>query len=147
MFGLGAGEVILILLFALIFIGPKKLPELAKGLGKGIREFQKAKDDLMTEVKSSTVDQLTECDTKIDPDIPRVPDEELHAGETPLDANLIKPQEDHLEDDIALANAEMDNENDSQGHEDYHEEKFAEEGKVLEQTDGQTNQKKTKQDS
>jgi TatA/E family protein of Tat protein translocase len=42
MFGLGFGELVLILLIALIFIGPKKLPELAKGLGQGIREFQKA---------------------------------------------------------------------------------------------------------
>ena len=50
MFGLGAGELLIILAFALIFIGPKKLPELAKGLGKSIREFQKAKDDLMAQV-------------------------------------------------------------------------------------------------
>jgi sec-independent protein translocase protein TatA len=42
MFGLGFGELVVIFLFALIFIGPKKLPELAKGLGKGIREFQNA---------------------------------------------------------------------------------------------------------
>ncbi len=42
MFGLGFGELVLIFLIALIFIGPKKLPELAKGLGKGIREFQNA---------------------------------------------------------------------------------------------------------
>jgi sec-independent protein translocase protein TatA len=42
MFGLGFGELILIFLIALIFIGPKKLPELAKGLGKGLREFQNA---------------------------------------------------------------------------------------------------------
>ena len=52
MFGLGAGEILLILAFALIFIGPKKLPELARNLGKGIREFQKAKDDLMTQVNT-----------------------------------------------------------------------------------------------
>jgi sec-independent protein translocase protein TatA len=51
MFGLGAGEIFLIVVAALIFVGPKKLPELAKGLGKGIREFQKAKDDLVNEVK------------------------------------------------------------------------------------------------
>lgn len=42
MFGLGFGELVLIFIIALIFIGPKKLPELAKGLGKGIREFQNA---------------------------------------------------------------------------------------------------------
>jgi len=51
MFGLGAGEVLIVLVFALLFIGPKKLPELAKGLGKGIREFQKAKNELVDSVK------------------------------------------------------------------------------------------------
>ena len=42
MFGLGIGEIVVILFIALIFIGPKTLPGLAKGLGKGIREFQNA---------------------------------------------------------------------------------------------------------
>jgi len=42
MFGLGMGELIVVGIIALIFIGPKKLPELAKGLGQGIKEFQKA---------------------------------------------------------------------------------------------------------
>lgn len=50
MFGLGAGELAIIGVAALIFIGPKKLPELAKGLGKGIREFQKAKDDIKDQI-------------------------------------------------------------------------------------------------
>ncbi len=50
MFGLGGGELLLVFLFALIFIGPKKLPELARSLGKGIREFQRAKDDLINTV-------------------------------------------------------------------------------------------------
>ena len=50
MFGLGFGEIIVILFLALIFIGPKKLPQLARGLGRGLREFQKAKGDLLTEM-------------------------------------------------------------------------------------------------
>jgi sec-independent protein translocase protein TatA len=41
---LGGGEIILILAIVLILFGAKKLPELAKGLGQGIREFKKATD-------------------------------------------------------------------------------------------------------
>ncbi|TCK59480.1 Sec-independent protein translocase subunit TatA/TatB [Seleniivibrio woodruffii] len=41
MFGLGFGEIILILAIALVVVGPKKLPEIAKGLGKGYGEFRK----------------------------------------------------------------------------------------------------------
>ena len=50
MFALGGGELLLLGIIALVFIGPKKLPELAKGLGKGIREFQKAKNEILNEV-------------------------------------------------------------------------------------------------
>ncbi len=55
MFGLGAGEILVIGVIALIFIGPKKLPELARGLGRGIKEFQKAKNDLIDEVNSQEI--------------------------------------------------------------------------------------------
>ncbi len=52
---LGATEIILILLVILIFFGAKKIPELAQGLGKGIREFRKAtreiEDNIQDEVK------------------------------------------------------------------------------------------------
>jgi sec-independent protein translocase protein TatA len=52
MFGnLGGGEILLILLFILIFFGAKKIPELAQGLGKGIREFRKATRDIQEDVE------------------------------------------------------------------------------------------------
>lgn len=44
--GLGVPEVLLILAIVLIMFGAKKLPELAKGLGKGIKEFKKASSDM-----------------------------------------------------------------------------------------------------
>ncbi len=49
MFGLGPPEIVLIAVVALLVFGPKRLPELAKGLGKGIRDFKKALEDKGTE--------------------------------------------------------------------------------------------------
>jgi sec-independent protein translocase protein TatB len=49
MFGLGMGEIIIILVLALILLGPQKLPDAAKQLGKGLREFRKATEDLKSQ--------------------------------------------------------------------------------------------------
>ena len=46
MLGIGMQEIIIILVVALIVIGPKKLPDLAKALGRAIGEFRRAADDL-----------------------------------------------------------------------------------------------------
>ena len=55
MFGnIGGSELFLILLIVLVFFGAKKLPELAKGLGQGIREFRKAARDVQEEVEKET---------------------------------------------------------------------------------------------
>ncbi|MBI5396057.1 MAG: twin-arginine translocase TatA/TatE family subunit [Verrucomicrobia bacterium] len=43
---LGMGQIILILLVVLLLFGAKKLPELAKGLGQGIKEFKKSSRDM-----------------------------------------------------------------------------------------------------
>jgi sec-independent protein translocase protein TatB len=51
MFGMGMPEILVILAVALIVIGPKKLPDLAKSLGRAINEFRKA----TTELKESLI--------------------------------------------------------------------------------------------
>jgi sec-independent protein translocase protein TatA len=54
MFGnLGAGEIILIVLVVLLLFGAKKIPELARGIGKGMSEFKKGLKDVETEIKSA----------------------------------------------------------------------------------------------
>ncbi len=53
MFGLGTGEIILILIVILVLFGGKKIPEMMQGLGKGIREFKKASSDIEEDIKKS----------------------------------------------------------------------------------------------
>ena len=60
MFGLGFWEISVILIIALVILGPKKLPELAKSLGKGIREFRNATEDF----KSTMDSELTRPEPK-----------------------------------------------------------------------------------
>ncbi|MCS7029215.1 MAG: twin-arginine translocase TatA/TatE family subunit [Bacteroidia bacterium] len=50
---LGGGEIILILLVILIFFGAKKIPELARGLGQGMREFRKASQEIQENIENA----------------------------------------------------------------------------------------------
>lgn len=71
MFGLGVGEIVVVLVIALIFIGPKKLPGLAKGLGKGMREFQNALGGITDQIKNPQAQVKTELveDPKTDEEL------------------------------------------------------------------------------
>ena len=51
---LGIGEILLIMLFIVVFFGAKKIPEIAKGLGSGIREFRKAAREIQEESEKDT---------------------------------------------------------------------------------------------
>lgn len=54
MFGIGMPELLVILGLALIILGPKKLPEIARGLGKAMREFRRATNDIREQFEDET---------------------------------------------------------------------------------------------
>jgi sec-independent protein translocase protein TatA len=52
-FGMGGQELMVIAIFILVFFGGKKIPELMRGLGSGIREFNNAKNNIEQEVRDN----------------------------------------------------------------------------------------------
>ena len=79
MFGIGMPELLLILALALIVLGPKKLPELARALGKGMAELRRATDEIKDEFRR------VENDIEDSPPTP-TPQEDPYLSETQLDA-------------------------------------------------------------
>jgi len=79
MFGIGLPELIIIMVIALIVIGPSKLPDLARALGKGMAEFRKATQDIkesldldedLSEVKRDLENSIDSIGTGFDLDAP-----------------------------------------------------------------------------
>ncbi len=75
MFGIGMTELLVIMVIALIVIGPSKLPDLAKALGKGLAEFKKASqeikaslnlDEEIRSIKKETTDTFNDFKESID---------------------------------------------------------------------------------
>ena len=65
MFGIGTQELIIILVIALLILGPKQLPELAKTIGKGLTELRRAMDGVKDTVNPSKVfDRMMEEEEK-----------------------------------------------------------------------------------
>ena len=70
MFGVGSSELIIILIIALLILGPKEIPKVARTLGRGMRELQRAKDELkkniefeddsISEIKSDLTEMINE---------------------------------------------------------------------------------------
>ncbi|MCB0484360.1 MAG: twin-arginine translocase TatA/TatE family subunit [Flavobacteriales bacterium] len=55
-FNLGGGEIFIVLMAVLLLFGSKKIPEFAKGLGKGIRQFKDTAGDLQKDINNSIHD-------------------------------------------------------------------------------------------
>src|SRR3954452_24444664 len=72
MFNVGPGELVLILVVALLVLGPKRLPELARGLGKFLREFRRQTDDVRSMVEREFYKMDQELETPAAP--PRLPE-------------------------------------------------------------------------
>lgn len=62
MFGIGTSEILIILVIALLVLGPKEIPKIARTLGRGMRELERAKNEL----KSSIEFEINEEDSKQD---------------------------------------------------------------------------------
>ena len=64
MFGIGFQEMLIILVVVLIFFGPKRLPDLAKSLGKGIAEFKKASEEVRKGIEDAVKEESVAETTK-----------------------------------------------------------------------------------
>jgi sec-independent protein translocase protein TatA len=61
---IGGQEILIILLIVLVLFGGKKIPELMKGLGKGVKEYKNAVNNVEDEVKSATSNDEAKKDDK-----------------------------------------------------------------------------------
>ncbi len=62
MFGIGFQEMLIILVVVLIFFGPKRLPDLAKSLGKGIAEFKKASEEVKRGIDEAVKEEMAKTE-------------------------------------------------------------------------------------
>jgi len=89
MFGIGITEILLILGIALVIIGPKNLPELARSVGKGYAEFMKG----FREIQKSLEDDVSNLKSTVDPLETEVSD--LHKS---LDPNQLFDEQDEQDE-------------------------------------------------
>ena len=61
---IGGPEIVVILLFVVMFFGSKKIPELAKGLGKAMREVKDASNEIKKEIRDSATSIKDDFDVK-----------------------------------------------------------------------------------
>jgi len=91
MFNIGAAEIIVIFVAALLLLGPDKLPELARGIGKFMREFHRQTDEVrgIVERQFYQMDQELQRDIKPESTVPAIKPPELPAGDAIAESGSI----------------------------------------------------------
>lgn len=126
MFGLGTWEILIILVVALIFIGPDKLPGVAKQIGKGFRQVKNAMEEVDAEVRRNqheVYDSAREAADalKDDPPPSLLPPEGGSAGPAAGEASMTNPPptpptDAPASDALTTANAALEGERDWAAH-------------------------------
>lgn len=65
-FNLGGGEIFVVLMFVLLFFGSKRIPEVARNLGRGIRQFKNATNDIQRDITDSVSEVKKSIDQEKD---------------------------------------------------------------------------------
>jgi len=106
MFGIGMPEMLLIMAIALIVIGPKKLPDLAKSLGRAFAEFKRATSELkesfeidseLKEIKTTFNNMSSELKEAIDADVNTKP-EDQHLSDDSKDTTTLNEMSSELKE-------------------------------------------------
>lgn len=104
MLDIGLSELLIILAVALIVLGPKKLPEIARSLGRGLAEFRRTSDDLRKSIFLEEEENLKESESEKTPpqpfpsrqtkDLPESEEETHDTGTGPTDSTA-RPMDAH----------------------------------------------------
>lgn len=100
MFGLGMSEIIFLAVLALIVIGPKELPEVARTLGRFLNELKRSSNVFTEDLKKQARIDLLDLDAPLRPRKPTVAEELQTPGEEPTQSGMkfdIKPEPHQLE--------------------------------------------------
>ncbi len=99
MFGIGLPELVVILVVALLVVGPSKLPELAKSLGKALAEFRRMADEVKETIEEEVAGAEASQEERPRDDTVEKAYTEEYKGETGQHAQSVK-EEEHTKSEI-----------------------------------------------